>query len=376
MRKVLKRTWAEVNLSVIQNNYKIYKEQLPKGTAIMAVVKADGYGHGAVQVAKAVEEVGCNCFAVSNIDEAIELREAGIKGEILILGYTPVDEAADLIKYDICQTLLSYDYAKDIINTGLKIRCQYAIDSGMNRIGLDAKDIKGCEEAIREAAKSLDLTGIYTHLCVADTDESSSVSFTNMQIKRFKEVAAKVADLKLPFVHCLNTAGGLWHYDSVSSQVRLGINLYGLKPDISNTLPDGITPAMEWKSVVSVLKDVGAGETIGYGRTFKTEKKMRIATVPAGYADGYSRLLSNKGYVLLHGKRAPIVGRICMDQFMIDVTDIPKTALYDEVILLGKSEKEELTADEMAKMIGTIGYEIICGIGKRVPRVYTQKGEK
>ena len=369
MQKI-KRSWVEINLNIIQKNYDIYSKKLHNIVDVMAVIKADGYGHGAVPIALTLQQNGCNNFAVSNINEAIELREAGIVGQILILGYTPIENSNSLFKYDITQAIISEQYAYDLIATGYNIKCQYAIDTGMNRIGLNADDPNTCEQEIRKIADKLTLTGVFTHLCVADTAEKECVFFTNEQINKFKRIVERISDLNLPYIHCLNTAGGLWHYDSISNMVRLGICLYGLKPDYSNTLPEGIEPAMEWKSVISMIKIVHMGETIGYGRTYTAEKEMKIATVPTGYADGYSRKLSNKGYVLIKGKRAPIVGRVCMDQFMIDISDIQNVKLYDEVILIGKSGDESLTADEMAQMLETIGYEVICDVGKRVPRVY------
>jgi alanine racemase len=203
---------------------------------------------------------------------------------------------------------------------------------------------------------------------VADTPEQDE--FTDNQIKLFETVCERVTDLHLPYLHCMNSAGGLWHQSKFSSFARLGIILYGLKPDYLNELPSGIEPVMSWKSVVSMVKNVQPGDTIGYGRTFVVERPMRIATIPTGYADGYSRLLSNKGWVLINGNKAPIVGRVCMDQMMVDVTDIPGVASGEEVVLLGKSGEERITADDLANLYGTIGYEVVCGINKRVDRVY------
>lgn len=203
---------------------------------------------------------------------------------------------------------------------------------------------------------------------MADTPEQNE--FTEKQIKLFEEIATRVSDLNLSYCHCMNSAGGLWHNSDVSCFARLGIILYGLKPDYMNTLPDGIEPALSWKSVVSMVKEVKPGDTIGYGRSFIVEHPMRIATVPTGYADGYPRLLSNKGWVLINGCKAPILGRVCMDQMMVDVTAISDVEYESEVVLLGKSGNEVITADDLANLIGTIGYEIVCGISKRVKRIY------
>lgn len=358
------RCWVEIDLIILLNNYRIFKEHLGKDQKVMAVVKADAYGHGAVKVAQTLCKEGCSDFAVSNIDEAIELREAGVQGQILILGYTPEERAEDLVKYDITQTLLSDEYAQTLAGMNVKgIKAQFAIDTGMNRIGLDADDPLECERVIRKYDGSFLLDGIFTHLCVADTP--SEQHFTDVQISKFKEVVARVSDMKLPYIHCLNSAGGLWqeHYGCFA---RLGIVLYGIKPDYLNTLPRGIKPALKWKSVVSMVKKVYKGESIGYGRSYMAFDDMMVATIPIGYADGYNRLLSNKGKVFINGKPAKILGRVCMDQMMVDVTDIPEAKLGMEVELLG----DHYDADDMAQEIGIIGYTILCGISKRVTRIY------
>ena len=368
MEKKIERSWVEISLPILIKNTQIYSYKTQDNSSIMAVVKADAYGHGAIEVSKTLQSIGIKNFAVSNVMEAVKLRNVGIAGQILVLGYTPVRNLDLVYEYDITQALISKDYADDVMTYGKKIKCQYAIDTGMHRIGLNADDITLTERAIRSAADNLNLTGLFTHLCVADM--SSENKFTNLQQNKFNAIVESVKDLKLPYIHALNSAAGLWHHDKYSNLTRLGIIMYGLKPDFSNNLPEGIRPIMEWKSVISMIKEVYPGETIGYGRTFQVTKLMRIATIPTGYADGYNRSLSNRGYVLIHGKKAPIVGRICMDQFMVDVTDISEIKLYDEVVLIGKSGDEILTADDMAKMSGTIGYEIVCNIGKRVQRRY------
>lgn len=358
---MLKRSWVEINLNLLASNYQIYKSQLSSFQEIMAVVKADAYGHGEKKVAEVLQRIGCKHFAVSNIEEAIALREAGINGQILILGYTPISSIPELLQYDITQALLSEEYAELLSEKGIK--AQFAIDTGMNRIGLDADDNTECERVIRKYNSAFQLTGLFTHLCVADTP--SEKVFTEKQVDKIKAIVDSVSDLKLPYIHCMNSAGGLWT-EPYGNLVRLGIILYGLRPDFDNELPEGIKPCLEWKSVASMIKKVYPGETIGYGRTYKVDKEMTIATIPTGYADGYNRLLSNQGHVLIGGRVAPIVGRVCMDQMMVDVTDIPDVKFEDEVVLLG----EGYTADDMARDAGTIGYEIVCDISKRVPRVY------
>ena len=370
--RFIRRSWVEIDLNQFKNNLQIYRDYLPATKEIMAVVKADAYGHGDVRMSIELNHLGINMFAVSNIDEAILLRQSGIRGEILVLGYTPLELAGELIKYDITQTLLSEEYAEKLYEISSKIKCQFAVDTGMNRIGLRLFDGKEkCESIIRKYANICNLTGIFTHLCVADSDSETDVSFTNYQISEFENLAKAVSDLNLPYVHCLNSAGGQFYFQNCkySNIVRLGIVLYGLKPDHNNILCNGVNPILTWKTVVSMIKQISIGESIGYGRAFVSERAMKIATLPTGYADGYNRNLSNIGFVIINGKKAPVVGRICMDQMMVDVSEIDDVKTGDEVILLG----EGIDADCMANMIGTIGYDIVCSISKRVPRIYKKK---
>ena len=376
VNQVEKRSWVEVDLEQLRKNYHIYKQSLKADVEIMAVIKADAYGHGDAEVAKMLYDEGVRMFAVSNIDEAVGLREAGIKCEILILGYSSPIYAKLLYDQKLTQTLVSEGYAAAMAERGYRFKAQFAIDTGMNRIGLDGDNPDECEKVIRNYSDKFEINGIFTHLCVADTDTEECRSFTEGQILKFKAVADRIEDLGFPYVHCCNSAGGLYHlkqndeFKNIGKIVRLGIILYGLKPDDSNKLPVGIKPAMTWKSVISQVKDVHSGETIGYGRTYTVEKESRIATVTTGYADGYSRALSNKGFVLINGRMAPIVGRICMDQTLVDVSNIPNVKMGDKVILMGKSDDVEYDADDMARDLNTIGYEIICNISKRVQRFY------
>lgn len=366
MDSFIKRSWVEIDLSQIQENYRLYKLNLSPEASVMAVIKANAYGHGDIEVASSLEKVGVNCWAVSNIEEAYKLRKSGIKGDILILGYTPIEAIPLLEKYDITQAVLSEEYANILQEKRSKAKCQIAIDTGMNRIGLDADDSEKCIKTIHHLSNTLNINGIFTHLCVADGNRHEDNEFTKSQIEKFELIADAVQDLRLKNIHCLNSAGGLWNDTKYNSLVRLGIILYGLKPDANNVLPAGIKPAMKWKSALSMVKTVKSGESIGYGRSFTAKTDMRIATVSTGYADGYSRKLSNMGYVFVNEKKAKIVGRICMDQFMIDVTNIPEAKIGMEAQLLS----DNYSADDMAQDIGTIGYEIVCGISSRVTRVY------
>lgn len=367
---MINRSWVEIDLKKIRENYRIYKSQLPKDKKIMAVVKADAYGHGDKEVALCLQEEGCEDFAVSNINEAAGLRDAGVNGQILILGYTPLECAEILYEKDITQALVSEDYAEALLKEQEKLpgklKVQYALDTGMNRIGLDADIPEECSRVIHAYAEKFKLTGVFTHLCVADTENDECEEFTKGQIDKFEAVAERIGDLKLPFVHCLNSAGGLWYHGAESTFARLGIVLYGLKPDYENRLPEGVLPALSWKSTVAMVKEIREGETIGYGRTYRASEPRKIATIPTGYADGLSRRMSNVSYVLIRGRRAPITGRVCMDQFMADVTEIPDVKMGDEVVIIGEGR----TADDIAHEIGTIGYEVLCNISKRVERRY------
>lgn len=363
-----RRSWSEMDLSKIIHNYEIYASNLPKAAQIMAVVKADAYGHGDVRVAQTLQSVGVSLFAVSNIEEAITLRKEGIQGEILILGYTPISLVPILKEYDITQALLSEEYALAFSKVSADVKCQFAINTGMNRIGLHLKDIDECERVVRYYADCIRLNGLFTHFSVADSIEEQDVLFTKAQLKAFQQLKCRISDLNLEYIHCMNSAGGIMLPNCSTEIVRLGIVLYGLPPSKDVHLPYGIVPALEWKSVVSMVNIVEQGDYIGYGRTFCANKKMKIATIPTGYADGYSRALSNKGCVWIHGQKAPIVGRICMDQMMVDVTDISNVELGDEVVLIGSN----YSAEDMAKDIGTIGYEVLCGISKRVLKLYVK----
>lgn len=376
--QVEKRSWTEIDLKQIEHNFLVYKRYLRKNVNIMAVIKADAYGHGDVMIARTLSKMGVNLFAVSNIDEAVGLRNSGITGEILILGYTSPKYAKTLSFLDLTQTIVSEEYAEELAKSKYEVKCQIAIDTGMNRIGISAIPLDDAETMIRNISRKLIVNGIFTHLCVADSNTLSDKQYTMMQLKRFKDIVDRIYDLDLPYIHCYNSAGGLNYLEDtefnnrIGNIVRLGILLYGLKPDKSMDIPQDIKPAMTWKSVISMVKNVPIGQSIGYGRTFITQRTSRIATVTTGYADGYSRQLSNKGFMILAGKKAPIVGRICMDQTLIDVTEIPEAKMGENVILIGECNKFSYSADDMAEDLDTIGYEVVCDITKRVQRFYVE----
>ena len=368
----LHRTWVEIDVDAILNNLSEIKKISNK--KVYAVVKADAYGHGAVAISRVLEKNGADGFAVSNLLEAEELRQAGVKAPILILGYTPVELAYRLAKSNISQCVFSKEYAMSLDKqakvSGVKIDVHLKLDTGMGRIGFDCRtdELLGiCDAKEVLSLSNLNAEGVFTHFAVADGVSDEDKDFTNEQYSRFKKAVSVLEETghKFKVCHCGNSAATLTLKMDNMDAVRAGIILYGLTPDTSFPLPKDFKPAMSMYSVVSGVKTVDSGQTIGYGRTYKTEEKRKIATVTAGYADGVPRLLSNNGFVIIHGKRAAIVGKVCMDQFCVDVTDIENVAAGDTVTIFG----EGLPVEEVAKEAGTINYEIVCGITKRVPRI-------
>ena len=379
MKPYLKRAWAEVSLGQLKKNIEVIKGLNSAGTEIMAVVKADAYGHGYERVVCCLaEECGIRYFAVSNLDEAIAVREYCPAAEILILGYTPPEYAHEISENNIIQGVVSTEYAKALChNSPGKVRCHVKIDTGMGRIGLRYDRPEDCAKEIADMTKveGLSVEGIYTHFAVADSDAPDNVAYTDKQENFITDTyeALLAMGIKLPHMHFMNSAATCYRNSSRSTLSRAGIIIYGLHPDISLDIPEGLEPVMELKAVISQVKTVPAGTCISYGRTFTSPEEMRIATVTIGYADGYSRLLSSKGEILVHGKRCRIVGRVCMDQLMIDVSDVPEAKSGDIVTLIGRDGDDIITADDLAAVYGTIGYEVVCGISKRVPRIYFDK---
>ncbi|MFT3950513.1 MAG: alanine racemase [Oscillospiraceae bacterium] len=388
----LKRTWAEIHLDRLKLNMEGFRAALGRDAAgntaqIMCVVKADCYGHCDRAIAPFLQDtLGVDWFAVSNLEEAVHMRDSGITGEILILGYTPPEAAGEIERYDIIQTVTELPYARELaryIAPGKRVRVHIKIDTGMTRIGLHAQGVSGeaavnavCDEA-QEIVRTPGICaeGIFTHLAVADSDAPDDAAYTENQRAMILAVAAQLKKrlVLLEQVHYLNSAGGLYLNDSQSTLARLGIVLYGLCPNPALAVPFPLHPVMELRSRVAQVKTVKAGTCVSYGRTFTAPRDMEIATVCAGYADGYPRALSNRGAVLVGGKRAPIVGRVCMDQFMCDVTGLGVKS-GDVATLIGTDGCETVTADDIAALCGTIGYEIVCGISKRVPRVIFRDG--
>lgn len=377
MKPYLKRAWAEISLSALEENIKNISSLLHENTHIMAVIKADAYGHGESEILKKLWDCGIRYFAVSNLDEAISVRKVCPESDILILGYTPPEYAHEIEENNIIQGVLSAEYAAALNRFAQsKIRCHIKIDTGMGRIGLKYSNPEHCAD---EAEKIIHLEkiaaeGLYTHYAVADCpDDEESVNYTKWQTEGILSVYDILCKrgITLPHVHFLNSAGLCYHNNSRSTLARAGIIMYGLHPNYPVKLPIEVKPVMALKAVVSVVKKLRKGESVSYGRTYKApHNDVLAATVTVGYADGYSRLLSGKADVLVRGKRCPIIGRVCMDQLMLDVSAVPDAREGDIVTLIGRDGDEEITADELASLYGTIGYEVVCGISKRVPRIY------
>lgn len=375
MKPYLKRAWAEISLSTLKKNAEVIKSLCPGDTEVMAVVKADAYGHGDEPVCRCLaEQCGIRCFAVSNLDEAIAVRGFCPDSEILILGYTPPEYAHEIARYNIIQGIVSTEYAKKLCRSSPDtIRCHIKIDTGMGRIGLRHDTCESCADEIEALCgmDGLSVEGLYTHFAAADSDSPDNIAYTDAQQRFILDTYERLKErgISLRHVHFMNSAALCYRSSAQSTLARAGIILYGLHPDISLPIPEGLEPVMELKAVISHVKTVTKGDSISYGRTFTADRDMRIATVTIGYADGYSRLLSSKGEMLVHGRRCRIVGRVCMDQLMIDVTDA-KAESGDIVTLIGTDGGDTITADELASACGTIGYEVVCGISKRVPRIY------
>ena len=370
------RVYAEINLDAMCSNVSQALERM-KPAKLMAIIKTDAYGHGAVRSAKALDEIGVYAFGVATPGEALELRRAEIKNPILILGYVfedfdrMIENDIDLALFDLNTAKLLNSHAEKL---GKKARVHIKADTGMGRIGFQPCDESA--EIIKEIAalNNIEIDGMFTHFACADSKDKASV---NRQIERFTNFVAKVRSegVSLPIVHCYNSASIVDFDKPLFDMVRCGIITYGLEPsdEVSKTNIK-LQKVMSIKSHVAYVKKVGAGFTVSYGSTYVTDKETEIATIPVGYGDGYPRTLSNKGTVLIGGHFAKIIGRVCMDQFMVDVTGLG-VSRGDEVILMGSDGENSITAEEIGALSGRFNYELVCDINKRVPRVYIKNGE-
>ncbi len=377
--EIVKRTWTEVSLDDAEKNYKLIKNKIGD-RKICCVIKADGYGHGAVALAILYEKLGADYFAVSNIDEAKELRNNNISLPIIILGYTPFENAEDLASLNITQAVYSLEYAEALNAQCAKYDCKVKIhiklDTGMSRIGFMCQEFPRDNNSIEEIKAAcglpyLETDGIFTHFCVSDSGDEGK-EFTEKQFDNFKHTVNSLKENNIHFniIHCSNSGAIEDYPDTYFDMVRAGIILYGLAP--SPLLKDrlDLIPCMSMKTVIAHIKTIDKGASVSYGRTFTAEKKMIIATVPVGYADGFIRAYAKNGYMIVNGKKAPILGRICMDQTMIDITEIDNVNIGDEVLVFGNGKNGERTADDLADCADTINYEVVCTVSKRVPRLF------
>lgn len=363
------RAWIELDLKNLEHNVRQLRCAMPAGCQLMAVVKAEAYGHGAFQIATHLQEIGVKAFAVATIDEGIHLRHYGITGEILVLGYTAPARAQELRRYDLIQTLVDFDHAAAMNHQGIPIRAHMKIDTGMHRLGFDVEDFgQICNTFL---LPYLRVEGIYTHLCVSDSLAEADAQFTMAQAARFQELlqALSAVGIPTPKIHIQSSYGLLNYPELKSDYARVGIALYGAYSsphDETRQKPD-LRPVLALRSSVVSLRSIPAGETAGYGRAFAAQRDTRLAIVPMGYADGVPRELScGRGSVLVGGCRAPIVGRICMDQLAVDVTDVPGVKPGMTVTLIGKDGALEQTAADVAEAAGTIANEILSRLGQRL----------
>lgn len=369
----MRPTVAIIDLDKLQNNIKVLKNKLPDQTALMAVVKANAYGHGAIKVARNALLTGASWLGVAIPEEGAELREAGIKEPILILGAVEPSQIDLIVRYRLQPCVFSYDVLEELnrqaMKLGQNIGVHVKIDTGMGRIGLRDEDeiLRFC--SIIKEMESVYLDGVFTHFAAAD---DPSPNYTYMQMERFNKIVTSLrnSNINIPWIHAANSAAILRYPAAQFNMVRAGISMYGYYPWGCKLDFPQLEPILEWRTRVVFVKKISQGESISYGRTYTADKDRIIATLPLGYADGYNRLLSNRGWVLIKGKKAPIVGTICMDQFMVDVTDIPNVKPGDTAILLGRQGDEVITADDLARLCNTISYEILVNISSRVPRVY------
>ncbi len=383
MSEFLKRTWAEIDLDAIRHNYHTIRGSLSADCRLMAVVKADAYGHGDIHVAQTLQDAGADWFGVSNLEEAIRLRQGGITLPMLILSYTPPEEAANLARYGITQTVISREYATALNAAAMAAHVTVAVhiklDTGMSRVGFFYHDEQTDAATIDDVAAVCALSnvtadGIFTHF--ASADEETGEGITRRQHALLTHAVKKLQQrgITFAFKHCANSAATLRFPDLHMDMVRPGIILYGLAPApwMKGVLP--LIPAMSLKTVVSLVKEVPAGTCVSYGHTYRTETTARIATVPIGYADGYPRSLSNTARMAVKGTLVPLIGRVCMDQCLLDVTDIPDVTEGMTVTVFGRDGDTVLPVEEVAALSGTINYEAVCLIGKRVPRIFYRDG--
>jgi alanine racemase len=372
----IRPTWVEIDLDAISHNIRQVQARLSKKTEIMAIVKADAYGHGVLEVVNRAQAEGVNWLGVATVEEGIKLRQAGVKLPILILGTVLGEQLPQIVEHDLIPPVYTYETARKISQLAeqkdkKEIKVHIKIDTGMGRIGIRPP---AAVEMIKKIAAlpQVNISGIFTHFAVADEDEN----YTRNQLTQYRQLLAQLEEegIKIPLKHAANSAAIINYPEAYYDLVRMGLILYGCYPAPSLKEKIDLQPALSWKAKIVNVKQVPPGTSISYGCTYTTARKRKIATLPVGYHDGYPRGLSNKAEVLVKGKRCPIVGRVCMDQFMIDITGVAVDR-GDVVTLIGREGNDEISAMELADKQGTINYEIISRVGKRVPRLYYKEDQ-
>ena len=377
--KLLKRTWADVSLDALAHNYRAIRGHIPAGCKFLGVMKADAYGHGAVPMSHALVELGAEYLAVSNLEEAVQLRRGGIRAPILILGYTPAMYAENMIYLDLTQEVHSLDYAQALnealSGTNFILNVHLKLDTGMTRIGFTAYGDEAAMQDLAAAARlpHLHVEGAFMHFSVADSRAEEDAAYTRLQYQRFQEALDFLAGagIQPELRHCCNSGATLLYPEYALDMVRPGIMTYGLNPSADTAGILDLEPVLSLYTTVSQIRAFPAGVDVSYGRTYRTESPRRLAVLSIGYADGLLRSLSGRAAFLIRGRLAPVVGRICMDMCMVDVTDIPEAREGDTVAIISPQRPCEILADQL----GTISYEVLCGINKRIPRIYLQGGK-
>jgi alanine racemase len=369
-------TWAEIDLGAIEHNLRAIQSFVGNNVEIFGVVKANAYGHGMVPVARAALRAGASRLAVHRLTEALELRKAGVVAPILVMGYTPASGAALVVQEHLTPSVITLEFARALsaaaAQTGGSVAIHLKVDSGMNRYGLLPAEVVPFANEIRRLP-GIVLEGLYTHFATADWADQH---YSREQLGVFKQVVAalRAAGIQFPLVHASNSAGIAYLPEATFNAVRPGISLYGVPPSTQLPSPFDLRPALSLKSRVSRVRDLPAGSAVSYNRTYIADRAIRAALVPIGYADGYSRILSNRGNVLIHGQRACVIGLVCMDQLVVDVSDIPDVRQDDEVVILGRQGNQAITVQEVASLAGTIPNEIFTSISSRVVRMYSNGG--
>lgn len=381
--KTLMRTWADISLDNLEHNYKQLRSRLPSGCRFLGVVKADAYGHGAVPVSRALEDLGAEYLAVANIEEAVQIRRGRVHLPVLILGYTPANYAENMVYLDITQEVHSLSYAQELnealSGTNCILNVHVKLDTGMTRLGFIACECALTLPQIVEVSRlpHLHIEGAFTHFAAADSTVESDREFTRLQYARFSDMLSQLeaAGVKPEIRHCCNSGATILYPEYAMDMVRPGIAIYGAHPSGDTRAFLELRPVMSLHTSIAQIKTVPAQTAVSYGRTFSTSAERKLAVVPVGYADGLPRALSGKAAFRLHGRDVPVLGRICMDMCMVDVTDVPELRAGDTLTIFGYDEDGALVpCERLTDAIGTISYELFCQISKRVPRLYLEGG--